>query len=416
MAQIWFDLKTRSVKLFQVEGLPALILMNMILGISYSFVLPFTSLFGIDEVGMSNTEFGVFMTVSAIANVVISTYMGKMSDGRLSRRTSLLICAVAAIAGYTFYAFSRDFYVLLIVSSLLLGVASSAFPLLFALARETLSQSDLPAQETPFYMNLFRTFFALSWTVGPALASYILIGLGFKGLYLLVAASYAIVIMMLFFLKSPPAAANQTKTAATEPPVALNQIIMRPFILGNLIAFTLVSAAGTIGSMNLSLFLTKVLHTGQEQVGVAFSIPPIFEIPFMLFFGILAMRIDNKILIRLGVLFVLLYCSLLWFATSAWEVYAIQILSAAAVSITSGIAITYFQDFIPNMPGVATSLYMNTSRIGSLIAYLVFGFASEQYGYRAVFLICVAFAAVSLLLLFIVGKHQKQEAAASVTT
>ncbi|MNG27838.1 hypothetical protein D3C84_1130080 [compost metagenome] len=43
--------------------------MNMILGISYSFVLPFTSLFGIAEVGMSNTEFGVFMTVSAIANV-----------------------------------------------------------------------------------------------------------------------------------------------------------------------------------------------------------------------------------------------------------------------------------------------------------------------------------------------------------
>ncbi|EFM09492.1 major facilitator superfamily MFS_1 [Paenibacillus curdlanolyticus YK9] len=406
-------IKSKSSNLFRVEGFPSLILINILFGVSFSFVLPFTSLFGIDEVGMSNTSFGVFMTVSSIANVIVSTYIGKISDGNLSRRSLLLICSLAAAVGYATYAFVRDYYVLLIVSSLVLGIASSSLAQMFAYARELLTRSRLPENETPLYMNVFRTFFALSWTIGPALGSFILIKLGFKGLYLFVAAIYLIIIVSVFFFmkKSDDVQEKELRTRASAPSVPLRTIIFQSHILINLIAFTLIKAATTIGSMNMSQFMIKELHSGEEQIGIVFSIPPIFEIPFMLLTGVLATRVDNRILIRLGMLSATLYFTLLYVASHPWEVYLIQILSAATISITSGVAITYFQNFIPDMPGTATSLYMNTSTVGSMVAFLLFGFTAELYGYRFVNLVCALLAVASLVLLLAVRKREARASA-----
>ncbi|RKP51601.1 MFS transporter [Cohnella endophytica] len=420
MFTIWRKIsgvKSQAVKLFQLEGWPTLILINVLIGISVSFVMPFNSLFGIDEVGMSNMAFGIFMTISAIANVIISTYIGKISDGRMDRRTVMILCAIAGAIGYACYAYSRNYYVLLVISSLVLGIASSSSSQMFAYAREMFTKSDLPPKEAPFYMNLFRTFFALAWTVGPAIAAYVMIYLGFTGLFLLSAAMYVIVVLvLLFFMKGTPERVQNAQLASTQPQISLGKVIMRPFILGNLIAFSFVSAAFTVSSMNMSQFLTKVLHTGQEQIGIVFSIPPIFEIPFMLFFGVLATRIDNRILIRLGVLFAFAFFASLFFVQNVWQVYLVQILSAAAISITNGIAITYFQNFIPNMPGVATSLYMNTSKIGQTFAFLVFGFASEWFGYRNVYLVCTLFVGIGLVLLFSLGKKNPSDAALATGT
>ncbi|NGY76020.1 hypothetical protein F6Y02_05880 (plasmid) [Bacillus megaterium] len=58
-----------------------------------------------------------------------------------------------------------------------------SYPQLWAFTREALKQSTVEEKETPFVMNVFRAFFALSWTVGPAVAGWVLYALGFKGLF-----------------------------------------------------------------------------------------------------------------------------------------------------------------------------------------------------------------------------------------
>jgi len=73
---------------------------------------------------------------------------------------------------------------------------------------------------------------------------------------------------------------------------------------------------------------------------------------------------------------------------------------------------TYFQNFIPDMPGTATTLYMNTSKVGSMIAFLIFGFTAELYGYRSVYLVCTLLAAIALILLGAVGKREVRKAEA----
>lgn len=182
-----------------IPSFPVLFLINTIFGLSMSFFVPFSSLFGIDEVGMTNASFGIFMTVMAVGGVVISSYIAKRSDLKTNRRTLLLLTSFTGILGYSMFAFLRDYLALLITAFVLLGTTAAAVPQLWAYARDALKAACIASEETPFVMNVFRMFFALSWTIGPALGSWLLIMIGFKGLFLFVAAGYLLAFLTIFF-------------------------------------------------------------------------------------------------------------------------------------------------------------------------------------------------------------------------
>ncbi|MFD3261093.1 sugar efflux transporter [Paenibacillus lentus] len=402
MNNFFVAVRNRAQSVMAIDGFPIILLLNVFLGIANSFVLPFSSIFGIDEVGMTNMEFGIFMMISTLCGVGFSTYIGKLSDRVSDRKLILILCAIAGAIGYIGYAYSRNYYVLLAISSIFLGISTSTFSQIFAYGREVLVKSKVPAKEIPLYMNILRVLFALSWTVGPAIAAYVLLYFGFKGMFLVAASCYIIVvgITLLSLKKASKKEMAKPKPKPTEATIPLRQVIFQPFIFVNLIAFTLISTATTISSLNMAQFVTKVLNGEEKHVGIIFSIPPVFEVPFMLGFGILAMRVKSDNLIRLGSLLAFAYFTATFFATDIWHIFPIQILSAAYIAITSGIAITYFQDFIPNMPGTAMTLYSNTGKIGSMLGFLLFGVLSDTFGYRNVYLWCAIFAFLAMILLF----------------
>lgn len=398
--------KQHAKTVMGIQGFPIIMLINIFLGISFAFVMPFNSLFGIDEVGMSNTTFGMFMLISSLCGIVLSTMIAKISDRVPDRKFILIVCAAAAVIGYLGFAYSRNYYVLLVFSSVFLGISSSTFSQVFAIGRETLTRSDLPAKQLPLYMNILRTIFALSWTVGPAIASYVLLYMGFTGLFIVAATCNAIVaIIALLFLHRRTQATGAKSEQANIP---LKRIIFQPTIFINLVAFTFISTANTLSAMNMAQFVTKVLGGGKEDIGIIFSIPPIFEIPFMLGFGYMATRMKSDRLIRLGAFLAFIYFSTLFFANAPWHIFSVQILSAAYISITSGIAITYFQDFLPEMPGTATNLYSNSNKVGSMLGFLLFGVIADSFGYRNVYLTCALFTLAAVVLL--VGLNRAKQA------
>lgn len=395
-----------------IQGFPIMLLVNIFLGLSMSFVLPFNSMFGIDEVGMSNTGFGIFMLISSLCGIVLSTVIAKLSDRIPDRKIILILCVLAAVIGYLGFAFSRNYYVLLAFSSVFLGISSSTFSQVFAIGRELLTRSDMPAKQLPFYMNILRTIFALSWTVGPAIASYVLLYMGFVGLYVVAAtANGCVALIVLLFLHRKVEAKGAKSSQADIP---LRQIVFQPTILINLIAFTCISTANTLNSMNMAQFVTKVLGGSEENIGLIFSIPPVFEIPFMLGFGYMATRMKSDKLIRLGALIALIYFSALYFTEAPWHIYSVQILSAAYISITSGIAITYFQDFLPDMPGTATNLYSNSNKAGNMIGFMLFGVIADYFGYRNVYLTCAAFTLVAVVLLVALSRSKQARLQTSI--
>ncbi|WP_407271555.1 sugar efflux transporter [Radiobacillus sp. PE A8.2] len=396
--------KTRTALVWRIPTFPLLLLLNFMFCLSISLFIPFSSIYGLDLIGMSNIKYGIFMTTMAIGGVVISTYIGKLSDRKTSRKLILIITSFAAIIGYIGFAYIRDYYLLSFVAFFLLGAASATMPQLWAHAREVVENSNISKKEIPYVMNVFRMFMALAWTVGPAFAGWMLVWLDFKNLFLMVATGFFIsIIIISIYLKDEP-----NKIDMTGRQVALGKFIFKPYIMANVLAMFLLHAATTINMQNIPQFVTKELGGTEAHVGIIFSVPPVFEVPLMIMFGILATRLDLKLLIRLGFLFSFLYFLLIWNVTAPWQIYPLQILSAANVAITAGLAVTYFQNFLPKEQGTATTLYMNTQKIGQTAGFLLFGYFSSIISYGNVFIICVVFTGVGLFILLAFGKETEK--------
>lgn len=390
----WLSSEVRVVlrTLLGTPGAVPVLALSLLLGLGYSFVLPFISLFGTKEVGMSPFGFGLFMTVSSISSVLLSTWLARWSDTMLSRRSVLLLGGVSGALGYLGYAFTREVWLLCVCSVVFLGLSSVTFGQLFALARDTLERGGVAPQQIPLYMNLVRSFFALAWTVGPALGSA-LVARSFKVSFLTAAGIFALFSLLVALLVPNIPPSEQSRRAAGELP--LGTAFKKPALLAHFTAFSLYFACTTMGMMNLPLLLLHELAGSERQIGIAYSVAPLFELPFMVYIGVLATRIRHERLVLAAMLLACLYYAGLSLAGAALHVYALQVASAAIVAVMSGVAISFFQTFLPNQAGSATNLYSSASRVGSTAGYLAFGAIAGALGHRAVFLVAAGSTLIS---------------------
>ncbi len=389
-----------------------LLVCNILLGLAYSFIAPFMSLFGTLEVHMTEMVFGLFMTTTVISAIVISTILARWSDTHLSRRAVLSFSSFCGALGYGGYAYCRDVIWLTVIGSTLLAVATTTFSQLFAHARELLARSPVPANETPLYMNVFRMFFALSWTIGPALGAWALTAWSYQGIFLLAAATFLVLFAVILWQipSVPPPAASAAAKAKLTP---LTEALRRPDLLAYFSGLTLICACVTMGMMNLPLLVLQDLAGNQKQIGLCYVVAPIFELPFMFYFGWKASRGDQAKIMRWGAGIGIVYYALLAMVHAPWHIYPVQILSAAMIAVTSGVAITFFQDYLPGQMGTATNLYSTATRIGSTAGYLAFGLLAHLLGHRGVFVICTGLCAVALLLFYLFRPRKAKAVTAS---
>jgi SET family sugar efflux transporter-like MFS transporter len=382
--------------LFRHRDFVVLLGCNVLLGLAYSFVGPFMSMFGTLEVGMTPMEFGIFMTITAVSAIGLTTWLARWSDTHFSRRAMLVLGCVCGILGYLGYAFVRDVVWLTVIGSLVLGISSITFSQLFAHARELVARSDIAPRDAPLYMNVFRLFFALAWTVGPAVAAWVMVKYSYRGMFLVAAVVFLVLLLtVLLFVPATPPPGPRTAGGGS-----LREALRRSDLLANFAGFVLVFIAGTMGMMNLPLLVLKVLGGHEQQVGIVYSVAPFFELPFMYYFGFLATKGDHARIIRIGFAIAVAYYAALTLVQAPWHVYLVQILSAATTAVVSGVAITFFQNFLPDQAGTATNLYATAQRIGSTAGYLLFGVLVATVGHRSVFLVCAALCTVALALLF----------------
>lgn len=378
-------------------GLLVVLFLSALLGLATSFVMPFMSMFGTREVGMSHLGFGVFMTVTSVSGIVVSTVLARSSDTRWSRKSVLLLGGVTGALGYLGYAFVRNPLALTAIGSIALGASSITFGQIFAYARDALDASDLDRRELPFYMNFIRLFFALAWTVGPAIAAYLMTHHSFRVTFGAAAFVYVLfcVLVALFVPWRPPSEASRRAALALPLSVAFKN----RQLLAHFVAFCLYFCCSTMGMMNLPLLILGELHGTERDVGTAYSLAPLFELPLMFYVGVLATRVAHEKLIAIAIALAVAYYVGLSLAAAPLHVFFLQALSAAIVAVMSGVAITFFQNYLPNQAGTATNLYSTASRIGSIAGYLGFGAIGGALGHRAVFGVTVGLCTLSVTIL-----------------
>ena len=365
---------------------------NFVLGLTTAFVLPFISLWATRDIGMSSEMLGTFMTVSALSAIVVSTLIARWSDRGISRRALLLFGSCAGAMGHLGFAYVRDPLLLVLIGSSALAVASINFAQFFAHVREHLEHTERAGAAVPLLMGVLRACYALAWTVGPLLAARLISRFGYRAV--LLSAATLFLVFGAGVLAFVPRALRVTDAPPTAPTTwGLGQ----PRVLAHAIAFAFMFAAFTVKGLNLPLFITEKLGATELGVGSAFAVSPVFEILFMVGFGQLAALGHQRRVMVVGASAAVVYFAALPFITAVWHVYPLQVLNAAAVAVTTSVAIPYFQDLMPAQRGAATSLYSNALKAGSLLGFAAFGLLASTLGNARLFWACAAFALTTLL-------------------
>lgn len=366
----------------------ALSLSILLIGVSSSFYMPYITLFGMREVGMSPMALGMFLSASTISGIVASTVIGRLSDVAKSRKRLLIGVLLSGMAGYAVFAFSRDFAALLLASMFLISFAWSTFPQLFAFAGEV----DLQGREEnrPLVNGILRSVFAVGWVVGPMIGAFLLDASGFTMLYLGIIAVYAVILAIVsLFVKDRKADASAPKSKP-----AFNRVLVL-----NAASFSVIYLATALNGYALPLFITETLGAPGKQIGYLLGLAAGLEIPLMIFGSYLVRHVGALKLIKIGFASYVAYALCVLFVKDIVLMYPIQLLNAIAISQIMSVGISHFQQLAPDQPGTTITLFNNTSGIGSVLGGVVFGAIILHFDYRAVYGFCAFFTGLAIVLL-----------------
>ncbi len=360
-------------------------------GIASALQTPTLSLFLETEVKVRPALVGLFFTGSAVIGILVSQFLAGRSDKQGDRKSLIFLCCMLGALGFTLFAWSRNYYLLLLVGVLLTSFGSTANPQMFALARE---HADRTGREAVMFTSIMRAQVSLAWVIGPPIAFALALGFGFKVMYLAGAAAF--VLCGLLVWKRLP---SMPKTAATNAPLAAPRQHRRDSLL-LFVACTLMWTANSMYLINMPLYVVHELRLPERLAGILMGVAAGLEIPIMLIAGMVAKRCGKRCLMRGAVVAgVLFYCGLL-FITGSWPLIALQLLNAAFIGVLAGIGMLYFQDLMPGQAGTATTLFTNTIRVGWVIAGAIAGAVAEIWNYHAVFYAALAMAAGATLCLW----------------
>ena len=367
------------------------------LGIGFSFVSPFLSLWGTQEIGMTPLAFGMYMTVTTLCAILVATTLARWSDTHLPRKVMLLLGAAGGTLGYTGYAFLHDPRILIAVGCTVLALGALCFSQLFAYTREEFYDAQIEGVPPGFLLSVVRVCFSLAWTAGPSVGAWVMVQTGFRGLFLGAASLF-----FLFFVGVMVFVPHESRPAHTRAEIRepVWRILTRGDVLAVFVAFFLIYAAHTINAMNLPLMLTNVLGGSRRDVGIAFGIGPLVEVPLMLWFGHLAARGHGLALIRFGAISTTLYFVILNRVQAPWQVFLAQALHGTSFAIISNVGILFIQDLVPGQPGLATTVFANAASVGNLVGFFGFGSMVGALGNRGLFLISAALTAGMAIIFF----------------
>ncbi|WP_328472851.1 MFS transporter [Actinoplanes sp. NBC_00393] len=361
----------------------------LLYGVADSMVNSYIVLFGADVARLTPLQIGVWSSVFALSGITISWWLGRRFDRRPARAYAIVVILMCS-AGYLVLPGVTSFPVLLLMAATVLGVASSAFPQLFSLARAVLGDGPAGQRSTP----LLRAAWSLAWAVGPLLGALVLSRGGYSWLMWTASAVFLFAALTVFVVPRPPRAVVTASDTRGGTPVLLTASV------------TLFFTAMFAGGLALPLFVTRGLDQPAASVGVLFSVCAAVEVVASLGLAVLPARVSQRAVILGGFAAFVCYHALTVVASGMALLVAGQVLRGVGIAIVGTAGIRYFQDLLAPATGRATTLFSNASIAGLLVSGILAGLAVEQFGYRTTLLLCAVAAALGGVA-FIAGSRRR---------
>jgi SET family sugar efflux transporter-like MFS transporter len=177
--------------------------------------------------------------------------------------------------------------------------------------------------------------------------------------------------------------------------------VRRPEVARVLAVFVVLNAAITACVSALPLLVTQRLGLDLVWAGAALGTAAALEIPVLLLLGRHSVRVGQRRLVAAGCVAGIAYYAAMTLVGGPVALLGLQVLSAVFVACASGVGLTLVQDVV-GRPGLASALFMNTTRVGAILAGPVValaGVGSGTLGYAAAFAGCAVLVAAGLALL-----------------
>ncbi|WP_279024998.1 sugar efflux transporter [Gibbsiella quercinecans] len=372
----------------------AFLILAFLAGIAGALQAPTLSLFLTTEVKVRPLWVGLFYTINAVAGIIVSFLLAKRSDTRGDRRKLILVCCLMAVGNCVLFAFNRDYLTLITLGVILVAVANTAMPQIFALARE---YADSSAREVVMFSSVMRAQLSLAWVIGPPLSFALALNFGFTVMFLIAAGIFVISAVLVWFgLPTVPREAQTGSLNASPiaPPSAWRNRDVRLLFLASMLMWT----CNTMYIIDMPLYITRDLGLPERLAGLLMGTAAGLEIPAMLIAGYLVKRFGKRNMMLFAVAAgVLFYGGMVLFKFKT-ALMVLQLFNAVFIGIVAGIGMLYFQDLMPGRPGAATTMFTNSISTGVILAGVLQGMLAEALGHYAVYWLALILVTVSLWL------------------
>ncbi|MGX2950654.1 sugar efflux transporter [Ursidibacter sp. B-7004-1] len=381
----------------------AFLIVIFMTGLAGALRIPALTVYLHKEVTSDPMMVGLFYSINSLVSMILSQIVAHYSDRYPNRKLIIALSCVMQMFGCLLFAFNRDYYVLLILGTLILGLGSSASSQLFALSRE---YSNSQKRDSTMFNTVLRAQLSLAWIVGPPLAYLLSDQFGFTFMYCAAATIFAmsiiiVVLMLPQAVSSDPQITNQNEDEQIrEEGISSN----RNSVI--LLCFTclFVWTCNSMMFINMPIYLSESLGLSDRLAGLLMGTAAAIEIPVMLIAGYCTKFIDKKSLMIIGILAGIGYYLCLSLATTEWQLIASQLLNGLFVGILASIGMIYFQDLMPYKMGTATTLFTNTGSASWVTAGPIAGIMASEFGYHSTWYLAMGLCFIALIFMLFVRK------------
>jgi MFS family permease len=367
------------------------------LAFTYASTVPYQSIIGISELGMSDGAYSALVFFAAVVNVAISLTLGIWSDRLTERRPLVLALSVAGIIGFGSIALIHSPAVFIFSVLFLVPMSNSTYSLLFASVRARTNQ--LARSEAVAITSTVRALYSGSWAVAPGLVGLALVTSPSMTPAYGVAAAASLICFCLYFFFAPgngpvrEPAPNQPGFFASLKRVFAPDVFLRVFVMSLLLGLQ------RLNGMVSPLIVVHSIGGSVVDVGFLSGLTAFLEMPFMMMWGLVQRRFHTVHVLAFGTALYCLYLVLLGFATAPWQLYALLGLNACGAAAILSLPITYLQDLIADRPGLGSSLISLNTFIGIGVAAGLFALGTAVTNYSGTAFVAAATGVVTIVIL-----------------
>jgi MFS family permease len=373
-------------------------------GFTYASTVPYFSLIGIQQLGMSPQHYAVVSGLAAAMAMVGSVVMGFMADRSPNRKRGVMLSLAIGLLGFGGFYVSPSIWTFTAFLLLITPVSGAAYSQLFAIIR-AVSNTRAPEEATQINSTA-RAVYALSWVVVPGLVgAYIAARNNVSDGFAIAVGAFVLSLALYGAFGAPGGRAEPTTLSAWQGLKEAFGLVASKKISSRVAALAMIASAHPSNLLLLPLMIMTMQGGSTQSIGIIAGLTAALEVPLMLLGGYFASRIPLWKIIIAGGLVYAIYLSLICLAHTVAQIYALSLLNALGNAIMLTLHLSYFQDLLPDRPGLGTSLLSISSLVHKIIAAGVFALAGTALGFSGAALAGAAIAVFGCLVLLLLDRN-----------